>query len=277
MSPPLEWKRYSVGACIHPGCMVRRDAGIARERFPALAFRIIHPRHGDLLFDTGYSPRFMQATARFPERLYRAVTPVTLGAGDSLREQLQCDGVDPDAVAGIFLSHLHGDHVGGVPDFPAARLWCARAAIDDLRARGRWSALRIGLLPALLGDRVEARCTWIESCATHPLPAELHAFGTGHDLLGDGSLLAVALPGHAAGQHGLVFRDRDGLVCLVADAAWSSQALRDGALPPAITTRWLGDTRVYRDTFERLRRVLLDAPQVRVVPSHCLEWQPGRA
>lgn len=272
---PLEWTRYAVGECRHPECMVRRDRGPASQRFPALVFRITHPLHGQVLFDTGYSRHFLDATAALPERLYRVVTPVRLQAAEAMRDQLAREGIPAGHIAHIFLSHLHGDHVGGLPDFPAARAWCARAAIDDLRARGRLSALRVGLLPALLGDGFESRCIWIEDVPMLPLPRELSAFGDGHDLFGDGSLLAVALPGHAAGHYGLAFNDGDGLVFLVADASWSTQALRDAVPPPAITTGWLGDTTTYRGTFARLHALVRDAPQVRVVPSHCPEWLPN--
>lgn len=275
MPPPeLEWRRYRAGYCTHPECMVRRGGALAAHDFPALVFRITHPVHGHVLFDTGYSQHFMAATAHFPDALYRAVTPVHLAPDESLRAQLRGEGIAADEVAGVFLSHLHGDHIGGLPDFPRARLWCARAAYADLHARSRLSALRVGLLPSLLPDDFEQRCAWIEDVPTTGLPTGLRAFGEGHDLFGDGSLLAVALPGHAAGHHGLLFRDVDGLVFLVGDASWSSRALREHTPPPRLTTGWLGDTRLYLETFSCLHALMRDTPDVRVVPSHCTEWLP---
>jgi len=52
-----------------------------------------HPHHGIVLFDTGYSPHFMAATARFPQSLYRRVTPVHLAV--SYDEEVGCLGVRP--------------------------------------------------------------------------------------------------------------------------------------------------------------------------------------
>lgn len=277
LATPMRWTRYEVGHCSHPECVVRRGGRWATRQFPSLAFRLRHPRFGELLFDTGYSARFMAATQTFPERLYRIVTPVRLHDAECLHAQLATEGIATRDIRGIVLSHLHGDHVGGVLDFPDAPLWCARAAHHDLRARGRLSALRIGLLPALLGDGFAARCSWIEACPQRPLPDALRSFGEGHDLLGDGSLLAVWLPGHAAGHFGVVFDDGDGMVFLIGDAAWSSAALRDRAPPPSLTTAWLGRTDIYRATFERLCDLVRDEPNVRVVPSHCSEWSPQAA
>lgn len=273
-APALQWTRYEVGHCRHPECMVRRGGRWSAQPFPSLAFRLRHPQVGDVLFDTGYSRHFLRATQRFPERLYRMVTPVRLRKDECLRTQLAAEGIAATDVRGIVLSHLHGDHVGGLLDFPNAPLWCAQDGWHDLQARGRLAALRIGLLPALLGDGFATRCIWIDTCATRALPDALSAFGHGHDLLGDGSLLAVPLPGHAAGHCGVVFRDADGIVFLVGDAAWSSAALRDAAPPPSVTTAWLGRTDTYRATFDRLVALLRDAPGVRVVPSHCVEWSP---
>ena len=275
MHPPeLQWRRYRAGYCTHPECMVRSGGTLAASAYPALVFRITHPLHGHVLFDTGYSRHFIDATARFPDSMYRMVTPVHQEQVEAIHGQLQAEGIDPDSIVAIFLSHLHGDHVGGLHDFPRARLWCAKSAYDDMRARSRLSALRVGLLPSLLPGDFERRCSWLEQIPQTTLSGALGAFGAAHDLFGDGSLLAVPLPGHAVGHHGLLFHDADGAVFLVGDASWSSRALREGAPPPRFTTGWLGDTTRYRATFDRLRDLLRDAPQVRVVPSHCPEWRP---
>ena len=37
-----------------------------------------HPRHGWLLWDSGYAPRLWDVTQRLPYRLYRWVTPLRL-------------------------------------------------------------------------------------------------------------------------------------------------------------------------------------------------------
>lgn len=270
----LEWRLFEAGYCSHPQRAARRGGSWKPCRFPALAALIRHPRFGLVLFDTGYSEAFLRATDHFPEKLYRLVTPVRLAPGASLREQLGGIGIAPADIGLIVLSHLHGDHVGGVQDFPQTPLLCARSAWNDQARRSRLGALRKGLLPALTASAAP-RLQWLEQQPTIALPLALTEFGTGQDVLGDGSLLAVALPGHAPGQYGLLFRDHTGaLVFLVADAAWSSQSIRDGVPPPHYVTAWLGDTRAYRQTLQRLHALALTAPDIRIVPSHCPEWRP---
>lgn len=272
----IEWRIYEAGHCTHPECATRRGAPLASIRYPALAFLLRHPTQGNILFDTGYSEHFVNATRHLPERLYRSVTPVHLGSDESLRDQLQRDGLAPGDISRVVISHLHGDHVGGLHDFPRARFSCSRAAWEDMTGRSRLGSLKRGLLPRLLPEDFLQRVSWIEDAPPYALPDALADFGAGHDLLGDGSLLAVALPGHAAGHYGLLFDDLQATpTFLVADAAWSSQAIREDVPPPALVTAWLGDTKAYRATLQRLHELGKAAPSIRMLPSHCNEWRKG--
>jgi glyoxylase-like metal-dependent hydrolase (beta-lactamase superfamily II) len=272
---PLEWRIYEAGFCTHPEAATRRGAPMRVCQYPALVSVLRHPREGVILFDTGYSGHFLGATAKLPERLYRVVTPVHLGAGGSLRAQLERDGVPAGSVDWIVVSHLHGDHVGAVADFPRARIACSREAWRDMQGRTRIGALAKGLLPALVDARAQQRMQWIEEFARVPLAGAMARFGEAFDLFGDGSVRLVSLPGHAAGHYGLLFCDARGQVLLVADASWSSRAIREMTPPPALVTGWLGDTAMYRDTLSKLRALQLEQPELRLVPSHCPEWRPA--
>lgn len=270
----FEWRLYEAGHCTHPELATRQGASPRACEFPALVALLRHPEHGWVLFDTGYSGHFLEATATFPERLYRLVTPVHFSPSESLATQLRRDGIAPNDIGWIVVSHLHGDHVGGLADFKNARVACSREAWNDLHARSRLGALRVGLLPALLEPFRHASMHWFEDRPARELPPPFDRFDHGRDLFGDGSLLVVPLPGHAAGHFGALFDDGHGPVFLVADASWSSQAIRDNTPPPALVTSWLGDTEAYRDTLARLHGLHRAAPQLRIVPSHCREWRP---
>ncbi|WP_237642514.1 MBL fold metallo-hydrolase [Stenotrophomonas panacihumi] len=272
----LDWRLYEAGHCRHPELATRRGGSLRTCTFPALVSLLRHPRHGWILFDTGYSAHFLRATRAFPERLYRMVTPVHLQEGESLVAQLARDGIGPRDIAWVVVSHLHGDHIGGLADFPHARIACAREAWDDLHARPRLDALRLGLLPGLVAGVAPRSLQWFEDLPAGSPPAPLQGFGRSFDLFGDGSLLLVPLPGHAAGHYGALFEAAGGPVFLVADASWSSQAIRDNVPPPAVVTGWLGDTAAWRDTLARLHALHHAWPALRLVPSHCHEWRPQR-
>jgi glyoxylase-like metal-dependent hydrolase (beta-lactamase superfamily II) len=260
------------GYCRHPEGMAMRGASLCPVDFPALTALILHPTEGALLFDTGYDPAFFQATVRWPEKLYRLATPVTLAEGEAVSRQIGRFGLTPSDVRGVIISHFHGDHIAGLPAFPKARIYCAKAGLTQLRGVGRFEGVRRGLLPALVPGETEARASFFEDMPRRALPVALAPFETGADILGDGSLLAVELPGHCPGHWGLALRgEDDGLNFFVGDAAWSSRAVRENRPPPALTTALLGRTAVYRATLADLHAVVGRAPEVRIVPSHCRE------
>ena len=275
--PQLEWRIYEAGYCTHPEWATNRNGSIRACEFPALVSVLTHPVHGIILFDTGYSRHFLRATSRFPECLYRVVTPVHLDMGSALSMQLERDGIAASDVAWVVISHFHGDHVGGLGDFPRSKLACSREAWEDMQGRSRVGALSKGLLPALVDAEAQSRLHWFEDLPVVELHDALASFGKGYDLFGDRSLLLIPLPGHAAGHFGLYFEHVDGPVFLIADASWSSKGVRDLSPPPGVVTAWLGDTKTYRNTLALLNALYRQAPHIRIMPSHCLEWRPETA
>lgn len=260
------------GACSHPAALTRQNAALTPAIFPALAALIVHPDEGPILFDTGYDPAFFAATRTFPERLYRWITPVTLKAGDPVADQLAAYGLMPQDIRAVVVSHFHGDHVAGLVRFPKAAVFCARAGLEQIRSPGRFTRLRKGLLASLVPADIDDRTTFFEDQPRIPLGADLAPFETGADLFGDGSLLAVKLPGHCPGHWGLLVRQTDDRIrFLVADAAWSSGAVRDNVPPPGLATAFLGETGSYRETLYGLHRLWTRNPDVIVTPSHCGE------
>ncbi|ESQ85268.1 hypothetical protein AEAC466_06025 [Asticcacaulis sp. AC466] len=261
------WHLLQVGSCRHPEMMARRGGHMCPVDFPALVGLILHADFGPILFDTGYHRRFFAATDPFPEWLYRLATPVQYADADSLEAQLARFNLSAGDIRGVFVSHFHGDHVAGLRDFGAARIFCACAGLDRTRQGSRFSRVRQGLLSALTPDNIDARATYLETLPVTPL--DLRPFTEGADLLGDGSLIAVELPGHCPGHWGLLVRPAGGPnAFFIGDAAWSLAAITDNVPPPALTTALLGETRAYRQTLTALNAVAKNA-DVEIIPSHC--------
>ena len=272
MSRRVRLHLLQAGSCLHPEAMARRGASLCPACFPALVGLMIHPDEGAVLFDTGYDPAFHTATRRWPERLYRLATPVTLEAGQSIAEQLPAFGLTPSDIRAVVVSHFHGDHVAGLHAFARARIFCARAGLEHTQCCDRFKAVRQGLLPGLIPTDVDRRARFFEDLPRTPLPVEFSPFEGGADLFGDGSMLAVELPGHCPGHWGLAVRGEDDRpVFMIGDAAWSRRAVRDNAPPPRLTTALLGDTEVYRGTLTRLHDLHKRNDEVRIIPSHCPE------
>jgi glyoxylase-like metal-dependent hydrolase (beta-lactamase superfamily II) len=265
----VELHLLRVGSCRHPEWVTMRGGRWRPTAFPAIAALIIHPVVGPILYDTGYSERFGEATRRFPERLYRWLTPVRLPPEDRLGIQLARFGVSFDDVRHVVISHLHADHVAGLRDLPRARFLIMERAAAAARL-SRWRALRIGVLPGLLPADFAARLDLVDTKLPIDLGPAWHPFDTGYDLLGDGTLVGLALPGHAQAQLGLLLSTvRHGRVLLAADACWSSRALREMRMPSALARLVFDDWTAYRRTLAGLRDVANRQPDLSIVPSHC--------
>ncbi len=277
----------TVGSCEHPGAVARRGAPWRPVEFPSLVAVIRHPDHGVVLLDTGYAPRYATATRRGPGAVYGRLLPMRLGRGRSLAEQLPALGIDPADVATVVVSHLHADHVAGLRDLPAARVVLDADALASHVRRGPLGRLRRGFLPALLPDDLERRVVdvatlprWVPDAPRDPAGAgdpqapqsartDVTTLGPAHDLLGDGSVVVVRLPGHAHGQVGLLVASRAGDVLLVGDAAWSLRAITHLELPHPVVRLVTHSWGAYRATLGALHRLHRTSPGLLVVPSHC--------
>ena len=248
-------------------------------KLPCLTALIHHPLAGWGLFDTGYSPRFFEATHAFPYRIYRWLTPVEIQANGSQLAQLQRYGLTAADIRWIFLSHLHGDHCCGVRDFPQARIVVSQQSISEVLPLTGLAALQAAYLPELLDQRLRQ----IEAGQPGPLVVsgtqtsdfklqsiDCPIFGYNVDLFGDGSCLAIPLPGHAAGQMGLLVQGQTGPTLLAADAAWDYRAVEeDRDVHPLIHRLVTHQPLAARQTLKRLQAYHREHRETELVYSHC--------
>ncbi|MDP2345962.1 MAG: NAD-dependent epimerase/dehydratase family protein [Deltaproteobacteria bacterium] len=242
--------------------------GARREIVPfhSMVAVVEHPLFGVTLFDSGYSRHFHEHTRRFPFSVYARVTPVTCVPDDEVKTQLARLGIPH--VDRVVISHFHGDHIAGLRDFDDADLLVHHAAWSDARSRSGINAVRKGHVPGLLPDDFASR--------VYALPAfadpGFGPFARAHDLFGDRSVLLVELPGHAAGQVGMLVQLEDGTAkLLVADAVWYSLAIRERRMPGAVTRPLFSSTKDYRRTLETLHAFAERFPAIELLPTHCPE------
>jgi glyoxylase-like metal-dependent hydrolase (beta-lactamase superfamily II) len=273
VSVTLECEIVEAGHCHHVEAIVVRGGRLGLVRLPALVGVLRHPVEGVVLFDTGYAPRIHEAAAGWPRRLYPWIVPFASSDATSVRAALVRLGIAPEDVRTIVVSHFHPDHVGGLRDFPRARIVATAEAWLRVKGTRGWEALRLGYLPGLLPADLKERLHLVagfEDAAYGPFPAT-------HDLLGDGRLRLVPLPGHAAGQIGLLAElAADRRVLFVADACWVSAGYQRLAPPSRLTHLVTDDPRASRLSLERIHSAWRSDPGLLVVPSHCPSLAGGR-
>lgn len=265
---------FEAGSTSQLGAIARRGGPWRRVRFPALVAVIEHAG-GVVVVDTGYSPRAAAAARRGLSRIYSALLPVRIEAGETLQAELSRRGLGP--VTDVILTHLHLDHVGGLADLLARdgaqpRVVVDRESVREYRAASAWRRLVRGWVPGTVPadltvtdprDLPPARGDWARLA---PLPP-------GWDVLGDTSVVVVELAGHAGGHLGVLVRalgaEGAGVDLLLAgDAAWDVRAVTHGELPSApvrlISHDWAG----YVATIRRLRALLRRRPSLLLLPAH---------
>jgi len=260
------------GYCTAPEHIAIHGGRWRSIHFPAMFALLRHPKFGAMLFDTGYSYHFFDETKKFPKRFYRWMTPVTLHEEDLVVNQLAKFDLRPQDISHVFISHFHADHIASLPDLAWSRYVYLPHAFSGLRHLRPSEDLKHAFLRGLIPLDFDARSQEVDITQPVLLSEEYSPFRTGYDLLGDGSIIGVELPGHAHGQMGIFARDDSGKVFFfVADAAWLKRSLIENRPPHTIANNIFSDPTAYRETLGNLHTYYLTHPDTVIIPSHCDE------
>ena len=184
-------------------------------------------RHGDqqMLWDTGLDAALKGKSFDMGEAVMRLTR--------TLEEQLAEVGLKPADIDIVGISHSHGDHTGQAAAFPRARLIMGKGDIEQAKAP-----------PPQGGPSPIA--PWLKQ------DANVTAATGDIDVFGDGSVVALHLPGHTPDHLALLVRLKSGPVLLTGDLYHSTEAREKRGVPPFNTSR--EQTLQSMDKFEKLAR-----------------------
>ncbi|MED5370110.1 MAG: MBL fold metallo-hydrolase [Myxococcota bacterium] len=211
---------------------------------------IEHPQHGVFAIDTG--------VGQAPGERVGGVGPL-MGAvlKDLEVQESTAEALDGRALAGVWMTHLHSDHVLGLPDIPAdVPLWVGPAEGTD--RSGQNLLLRPWMKDAF-GDRALQAVD----------PAQAQAFGPvelAWDFFGDGSLWLLSTPGHTAGSLAIWARTDQGPVLFVGDNSHTRWGWEHDVAPGSYTHDHAGN----RESLGVLKELAALDPATRVVFGHQL-------
>jgi N-acyl homoserine lactone hydrolase len=212
---------------------------------PILAHLVRHEELGDYLLDAGLDASYHQDPFGGMKGLL---------ADEFHQKKDQNIGFHLEkrdiALKGVFLSHLHPDHMAGVREISHN--------IPYVVGKGEFEEYPPEIYANFFkGVKTLYEIDFLDLEDMHPL-------GPVVDLLGDGSLGAIWTPGHTPGHMSFLVNSSEGPIFLTMDASFVYDNLERRVAPSDYT--W--DVGLAQSTLESIIDFLNKYPQVRVGPGH---------
>src|SRR6266566_217062 len=223
-------------------------------------YAIEHAR-GLILFDTGQDRASVTDRGYFPGGLtgliYDRLARFDIGEQDTLTAQLAILGYAPADVDTAILSHLHQDHIGGLAELTGA---------DALVSAAEWAELsKAAPEPrGFLRSHIQLPgLNWHQISLEPASDPVITPFTESLDVMGDGSLVLLATPGHTAGSLSLLIRrgTRPPLL-LAGDLTYGADILQRGQIPG------VGNRRRLAESTGKVLALKKQMPGLVILPAH---------
>ncbi|QFY42791.1 MBL fold metallo-hydrolase [Candidatus Methylospira mobilis] len=179
------------------------------EPIQIYAHLLKHPQRGNYLIDTGVSRKLLDDPGKAGVGwLIRLVMPLQgIRLNKSTADILQ--GLD-GRLSGVFFTHLHLDHISGMPDIP----------VDAHLYMGANESAESNLQNMLLQGTVDRFFNLKPPLQEWSFQADpQHQFEGIVDIFADGSVFAISVPGHTPGSTAYLVRTTLGPVLLTGDVS----------------------------------------------------------
>ena len=218
---------------------------------------LTHPSAGVFVVDTGVD-RDLAAGGHGPVKgLVRSFTKDVVPV-ESLGAMIERQDAP---LGGVLITHMHLDHIMGLPDVPAGTPIFVGQGETEARA------LTNGLLRRTFNAALDGQAplrTWD--------PAEAQPLGpvdAAWDVLGDGSLWALSTPGHTPGSTSYLARTTEGPVLFTGDTCHTLWGWEHGVTPGSYTA----DHEANAASLGELQALAEALPDLRVYVGHELDGE----
>lgn len=207
-----------------------RTAGLESgpEAIEIYFYLLEHPTAGDFIVDSGVAQAFRE-DGRHPDvsvLVEAAMNTESLEIHQSTAEWL---ATRERPLSGVFLTHIHLDHVMGLPDVPASTP--VYVGPGETGGGAFLNLFTRGTIDRML-EREGALFEW-------PRAERGEAPGEGMrgviDVFGDGSLFALHVPGHTPGSMAFLVRTTEGPKLLVGDTSHTEWGWTNDVTPGTFT------------------------------------------
>ena len=226
---------------------------------PVSAYLIEHPK-GKFLVDTGWA-RDMSPEGAFDKKaqikslgsvLLYEVNQGRIGLGECIDEQLLQMGIKDSDIDAVLITHLDCDHANGLKQVKGAKKFMVAA--DEVKFANK------------VTNKVRYYKGWWEGI-------DLTEFewndtegpvGKSYDLIGDGSIELINIPGHADGLYAVKVKNEEGkFVLLFSDGGYARKSWEE-----MITSGIAADKTLQKQSLAWIREQSLDPNCVESLANH---------
>ncbi|MBE7439463.1 MAG: MBL fold metallo-hydrolase [Spirochaetales bacterium] len=229
-----------------------RSAGLSEgpEPIQIFLFSLVHPRAGRYFIDTGIAEIFKGQQEEWP------VSSVIRGAMNMEALQIKkttAEVLQKGAVAGVFLTHMHLDHILGGADILPEIPFLVGPGESTSR---HWQNMVVqGSTDRLLGKNRPLRELGFESTAGGLAVS---------DYFGDGSFFVIHVPGHTPGSLAFLAVTTDGVHLMTGDTCHTAWGWKNNVTPGTFTR----DKAANALALNKLKELTEQLPGIQVHPGH---------
>ncbi len=213
-----------------------------------------HPRFGTYIVDSGVEAAYRDedGSPRVSWLVRNAMRTDALDVKKSTAEWL---AEQSTPLAGVFITHIHLDHVMGLPDVPA----------DTPIYTGPGEPAARQFLNLFTNGSIDRQLEGKSALREWPFAGDAGGrFDGVVDVFGDGSVWALHVPGHTPGSTAFLVRTPDGPHLLIGDATHTRWGWENGVEPGSFSH----DPPASAVSLERLEKLADEVEGIEVHPGH---------
>ncbi len=185
------------------------------EWMPTYCWLIEHPT-GLILVDTGETAQIYEKGYLPDGGLYHKAVETRIKPEEEILHQLATIGYTPKDISIVILTHLHGDHIGGLAHFEHCKIYASKTEYEyAISKKGpgngyfkkNWPAW---FKPELISYDVEAEGNFARS----------------KKITEDGKIVLVPTPGHSIGHQSILVKGDTFTTILAGDLTYNEMTLR---------------------------------------------------
>jgi len=182
---------------------------------PTYCWLIEHPE-GLILVDTGETAKIYEKGYLPDGGLYHKAVETRIKPEEELPHQLAKIGVKPKNIKTVILTHMHGDHIGGLSHFEHCQIYVGKTEYEQ--ASGKKGAGN--------GYFKKNWPSWFQPTLISYSDGSEGNFDSSQKITADGKVVIVPTPGHSVGHQSILVKNEAHTTILAGDLTYNESTLK---------------------------------------------------